>query len=194
MLELEKAVHESGLELALLELVRIRASQINGCAFCLDMPTKDARARGESEQRIYVLDAWRDTPLFTSRERAALAWTEAVTLVAETRVPDAAYDEVRREFEERGIVALTYAVVAINGLTRFALRDGWHGLHPSRRARSVVSPSRDGRGARCRQETIPSGFVVPQLPRVKSGNCCGAPASLTDFSLSGATDDQKQPS
>ena len=91
MLELEKAVEDSGLEPSLRELIKIRASQINGCAFCLDMHTKDARARGESEQRIYALDAWRETPFFSPRERAALAWAEAVTLVADTRVPDDVY-------------------------------------------------------------------------------------------------------
>jgi AhpD family alkylhydroperoxidase len=93
---LEAYVQASGLEPSLIELVKTRASQINGCAFCLHMHTRDARARGESEERLYLLDAWRESPLYTERERAALAWTEAVTLVAQTRVPDAVYDEVRR--------------------------------------------------------------------------------------------------
>jgi AhpD family alkylhydroperoxidase len=121
MLELEGAVHESGLEASLLELVKIRASQINGCAFCIDMHTKDARGRGETEQRIYALDAWREAPFFSARERAALAWTEAVTLLAETHVPDAVYDEARSQFDTREIVALTFALVAINGWNRLAV-------------------------------------------------------------------------
>ncbi len=108
----------SGLEPSLLELVHIRASQINGCAYCLDMHTKDARARGESEQRIYLLDAWRESPFYSERERAALAWTEAVTLVAEGRVPDAAYEEVRRQFGDDELLALTMAVITINAFNR----------------------------------------------------------------------------
>ena len=96
MLSLGSYQAHSGLEPSLLELVKLRASQINGCAYCFDMHTKDARARGESEQRIYLLDAWRESPFYSERERAALAWTEAVTLVAETRVPDTVYEEVRR--------------------------------------------------------------------------------------------------
>ena len=107
-----------GLEPTLLDLVKLRASQINGCAYCLDMHTKDARARGESEQRIYLLDAWRESPFYSERERAALAWTEAVTLVAETRVPDAVYEEVRRQFGDDELLALTMAVVTINAFNR----------------------------------------------------------------------------
>src|SRR5947209_17313915 len=97
---LDKYVVECGLERSLLELVKTRASQINGCAFCLDMHTKDARAHGESEQRLYGLSAWRETPYYSDRERAALAWTEAVTLVAEGHVPDAVYEEARQHFTE----------------------------------------------------------------------------------------------
>jgi AhpD family alkylhydroperoxidase len=121
MLQLQKAVDGSGLEPSLLELMKIRASQINGCAFCIDMHTRDARAAGESEQRIYALNAWRETPFFSPRERAALTWTEAVTLVSQTHVPDAVYDEVRAQFDEREIVSLTFAVVAINGWNRLAI-------------------------------------------------------------------------
>jgi AhpD family alkylhydroperoxidase len=106
------------LEPSLLELVKLRASQINGCAYCLDMHTKDARARGESEQRIYLLDAWRESPFYSERERAALAWTEAVTLVAETRVPDAVYEEVREHFSDDELLALTMAVATINAWNR----------------------------------------------------------------------------
>jgi AhpD family alkylhydroperoxidase len=108
----------SGLEPSLLELVKLRASQINGCAYCLDMHTKDARARGESEQRIYLLDAWRESPFYSERERAALAWTEAVTLVAETRVPDTVYEEVRRQFSDDELLALTMCVITINAFNR----------------------------------------------------------------------------
>ena len=108
----------SGLEPSLLELVKLRASQINGCAYCLDMHTKDARARGESEQRIYLLDAWRESPFYSERERAALAWTEAVTLVAESRVPDAIYEEVRRQFSDDELLALTMSVITINAWNR----------------------------------------------------------------------------
>jgi AhpD family alkylhydroperoxidase len=107
-----------GLEPSLLELVKLRASQINGCAYCLDMHTKDARARGESEQRLYLLDAWRESPFYSERERAALAWTEAVTLVAESRVPDAVYAEVRRQFSDDELLALTMAVATINAWNR----------------------------------------------------------------------------
>ncbi len=101
MFGLEKYVHESGLELSLLGLVKLRASQINGCAYCLDMHWKDARARGESEQRLYSLDAWRETSYYTDRERAALAWTEAVMLIAETHVPDDLYEQVRQHLVKR---------------------------------------------------------------------------------------------
>src|SRR6188474_80004 len=109
---------EGHLERSLFELVKIRASQINGCAYCLDMHTKDARGAGETEQRIYTLDAWRETPFFTDRERAALEWTEAVTLVAETRVPDDVYQQVRQQFSEEELVELTFAVIVINSWNR----------------------------------------------------------------------------
>jgi AhpD family alkylhydroperoxidase len=118
---LEAYLAECGLESSLLDLVRTRASQINGCAYCIDMHTKDARARGESEQRLYALSAWRETPFYTERERAALAWTEAVTLIANGHVPDAVYEEVRQHLNEEELVNLTLAVVAINGWNRFAI-------------------------------------------------------------------------
>jgi AhpD family alkylhydroperoxidase len=114
------SVHtDTGLEPALLELVKLRASQINGCAFCLDMHTKDARAMGETEQRLYLLPAWRETGLYTERERAALAWTEALTEIAEERVPDEVYAEVRPHFTDDELAFLTLAVVAINSFNRF---------------------------------------------------------------------------
>jgi AhpD family alkylhydroperoxidase len=118
---LEDYLAECGLEPSLLDLVRTRASQINGCAYCLDMHTKDARARGESEQRLYALGAWRETSFYTERERAALAWTEAVTLITNGHVPDAVYEEVRQLFTEEELVNLTLAVVAINGWNRFSI-------------------------------------------------------------------------
>jgi AhpD family alkylhydroperoxidase len=121
MLALQREVETSGLEHSTLELVKIRASQINGCAYCLDMHTKDARALGESEQRIYALSAWRETPFFSDRERAALEWTEAVTRVADGQVPDAVYEVVRPHFSETELVALTFALVAINGWNRLAI-------------------------------------------------------------------------
>ena len=118
MLGLSGYEAHSGLEPALLDLVKLRASQINGCAYCLDMHSKDARARGEREQRLYLLDAWRESPVYSARERAALAWTEAVTLVAESRVPDAVYEEVRRHFSDDEVLALTMTVVTINAFNR----------------------------------------------------------------------------
>jgi AhpD family alkylhydroperoxidase len=121
MAGLEKYVRECGLELSLLELVRLRASQMNGCAFCIDMHSKDARAEGETEQRLYLLNAWREAPFYTDRERAALEWTEAVTNVAGGHVPDAVYQRARTQFSEAELVNLTMAVVAINGWNRLAI-------------------------------------------------------------------------
>lgn len=124
MLGLEEAVNESMLEPELLELVKMRASQLNGCAYCLDMHSKDARARGESEQRLYVLAAWREAPFYSDRERAALAWCEALTLLAQTGAPDEVYADVREQFDDEEVVALTLAIVAINSWNRFAV--GFH--------------------------------------------------------------------
>jgi AhpD family alkylhydroperoxidase len=118
---LEKYVRGSGLEQSLLELVKTRASQINGCAFCLDMHTKDARAQGETEQRLYTLSAWRETPFFSARERAALEWTEELTRISESNVPDELYDRVRQHFSEEEVVNLTLAIIAINGWNRIAI-------------------------------------------------------------------------
>jgi AhpD family alkylhydroperoxidase len=120
-LSLNKFVEDCGIEHSLLELVKIRASQINRCAFCLDMHTIDARAAGETEQRLYLLDAWREAPFYSGRERAALAWAEAVTRVGETQVPDEVYEEARRHFSEEELVNLTWAVVTINGWNRMAI-------------------------------------------------------------------------
>lgn len=118
---LQAQADKTSLEKPLLELVRMRVSQINGCAFCLDMHSKDARAAGESEQRLYVLDAWREAPFYSERERAALAWAEALTLVANGHAPDAVYEETRRVFSERQLVELTLAIVAINSWNRFSI-------------------------------------------------------------------------
>ena len=117
----EDYVHASGLERPLLELVKVRASQLNGCAYCLDMHTKDARAAGEKEQRLYAVAAWHEAPFFTERERVALAWTEAVTRVGKTHVPDDIYELARSQFSEKELVDLTMAVVAINGWNRLAV-------------------------------------------------------------------------
>jgi AhpD family alkylhydroperoxidase len=121
MLGLEAYVSDCGLDASLLELVRLRASQINRCAYCLDMHTKDARAGGETEQRLYLLQAWIEAPFYSDRERAALAWTEAVTRISETHAPDSVYKEVRKHFTEAELVALTMAIVTINGWNRLAI-------------------------------------------------------------------------
>ncbi|HET7619750.1 MAG TPA: carboxymuconolactone decarboxylase family protein [Vicinamibacterales bacterium] len=121
MLGLERYVRNSGLEHPLLELVKTRASQINGCAYCIDMHTKDARAAGETEQRLYGLSAWRETPFYTPRERAALEWTEALTLISENDVPDDLYARVREHFTEEELVNLSMAIVTINGWNRLAI-------------------------------------------------------------------------
>ncbi len=124
MIGLERYVRSSGLEHALLELVKTRASQINGCAYCVDMHTKDARAGGETEQRLYALSAWKETPFFTERERAALEWTETLTLIAHEHPSDAAYEEVRRHFTDQELVNLTLAIITINGWNRLAIAFG----------------------------------------------------------------------
>lgn len=123
-LGLETYVRQSGLEPSLLELIKLRASIFNGCAYCVDMHTKDARLGGETEQRLYAVAVWHETPFFTPRERAALAWTDAVTDVARTHVPDEAYDQVRAHFTEAEIVNLTTAIIAINGWNRLAIAFG----------------------------------------------------------------------
>src|SRR6187200_3242541 len=131
-----KEVNSSGLDHRLLELVKMRTSQLNGCAYCLDMHSKDARAAGETEQRLYLLDAWRETPLYTERERAALAWTEAVTLVAQTHVPNAVYQEVRLQFAEDELVKLTVLVAAINAWNRIAI--SFRSMHPTKPASAAA--------------------------------------------------------
>ncbi len=121
MLKLEKYVYASGLERPLYELVKTRASQINGCAYCIDMHTKDARKAGETEQRLYALNAWRETPFYTERERAALAWAESLTLISENDVSDSLYETLSKHFSEKERVALTMAIIAINGWNRLAI-------------------------------------------------------------------------
>jgi len=121
MRNLEHAINQTGLEPSLRELVKTRASQINGCAFCIDMHTKDARAAGETEQRLYALNAWRETPFFTDRERAALEWTEAITLIGEGHAPDDVFFRVRQFFNEAELVNLTFAIVSINSWNRLAI-------------------------------------------------------------------------
>lgn len=121
LLNIEAYLAGCGLEHGLLHLIKMRASQINGCAYCIDMHSKDARAGGESEQRLYALDAWRETPFFSERERAALEWTEAVTLVTQGRVPDEVYDSVRAQFSEDELVNLTFAITNINAWNRLCI-------------------------------------------------------------------------
>jgi AhpD family alkylhydroperoxidase len=121
MLALEKFVHHCGLEPLLIELVKVRASQINGCGYCLDMHTKDARALGETEQRLYVVSAWREAPFYSPRERAALEWTEALTLLPQHEIGDELYARMREQFTEPELVSLTMAIVAINGWNRLAV-------------------------------------------------------------------------
>jgi AhpD family alkylhydroperoxidase len=127
-LEFSQGLKQNGLEESLMALVVTRASQINGCAFCLDMHTADARKRGETEQRLYLLDAWRDSPLYSDRERAALAWTEALTLLHETRAPDDVYQALKAQFSEEEQVKLTLLIVAINGWNRIQV--GFRAVHP----------------------------------------------------------------
>ena len=121
LMALETQIASSGLEQSLMELVKTRASQINGCAFCINMHTQDARKRGETEQRLYLLNAWREAPVYTDRERAALAWTEAVTLISQTHAPDDVYNEVRAHFSEAETVNLTALIGAINSWNRIAI-------------------------------------------------------------------------
>ncbi len=121
LVSLGRAIAGSGLERSLLELIKVRASQMNGCAYCIDMHTKDARANGETEQRLYALSAWRETPFFTPRERAALAWTEAITNIQQGHASEEAYEEVRPAFDEAELVKLTLAITYINTWNRLAI-------------------------------------------------------------------------
>ena len=138
MLGLERQVRHARFDERLLDLVRMRASQINGCSYCLDMHSKDARANGETEQRLYGLNAWRETPYYSERERAALEWTEALTLVSESHVPDAVFEQVRDQFSEDELAHLSLAIVAING---------WNRLNVAAR-------------------TVPGGYVAGSLAKV----------------------------
>jgi AhpD family alkylhydroperoxidase len=121
MSALQAVANSSGLEPRLKELVKMRASQINGCAYCLDMHSKDARAAGETEQRLYLLDAWRESPFYSERERAALEWTEALTNISEDRVPDAVYAQAKAQFSDEELAQLSLEIVAINGWNRLQI-------------------------------------------------------------------------
>ncbi len=157
MSALERYLHRCGLERSLVELVKLRASQINGCAYCLDMHTKDARAAGETEQRLYLLDAWREAPFYSPRERAALAWTEAVTTL-DGQVPDELYEDTRRHFSEKELVALNWVVVAINAWNRLAI--------PFRYEVGSYRPAAKGQPVRPSRR----GPIVPRpLPRRRAG-------------------------
>ncbi|HEU4700768.1 MAG TPA: carboxymuconolactone decarboxylase family protein [Gemmatimonadales bacterium] len=149
---LDTYVAKLSLEPALLELVRVRASQLNGCTYCLDIHTKDARARGESEQRLYALPAWRESPFFTDRERAALAWAEAITLVSADRVPDAVYAEVRAQLSEAELAGILLATLAINAWNRVAIS----------------------------QRLQPGGYVSPFAPRPARPAATAAAAALEE--------------
>ncbi len=128
LVALETHLANSGLETSLFHLVKTRASQINGCAYCIHMHTKDARAHGETEERLYLLDAWRESPLYTERERAALAWTESLTLISQTHAPDADYEMVRAQFKDDELVKLTALIGMINLWNRIAI--GFRSVHP----------------------------------------------------------------
>ena len=132
----EAQILASGLEKSLIELVKTRASQINGCAYCINMHTADARKQGETEERLYLLNAWRESPLYTDRERAALAWTEALTLIAETHAPDDLYENVRAHFSEAETVNLTMLIGAINAWNRVAI--SFRAIHPVRAKAAVA--------------------------------------------------------
>jgi AhpD family alkylhydroperoxidase len=134
-LDFSQGLKQSGLEESLMGLVVIRASQINGCAFCLDMHTAEARKHGETEQRLYLTDAWRDSPLYSERERAALAWTEALTLLPETRAPDDVYQALKAQFSDEEQVKLTLLIVAINGWNRIQV--GFRAVHPIEQRRAA---------------------------------------------------------
>ena len=133
MIALDRANHAADIDPRLHELVKIRASQINGCAYCIDMHSKDARALGETEQRLYALDAWRETPFYTDKERAALAWTEAITMVSESHVPDEVFAEVKKHFSEKEIVDVTLVAGMINLWNRIAI--------PMRAVPGIYQPS-----------------------------------------------------
>ena len=128
LVAVENQITASGLEQSLIELVKTRASQINGCAYCIHMHTEDARKHGETEQRLYLLNAWRESPLYSDRERAALAWTEALTHIAETHAPDADYEAVRAQFSDAELVNLTTLIGAINAWNRIAI--SFRAIHP----------------------------------------------------------------
>ena len=136
MLDLEKAVKDIGLEPSLVELVKIRASQINGCAYCIYIHTKAAREIGETEERLYLLDAWRESPLYSDRERAALAWTESLTLISETHAPDGDYETLKAHFTDKERVELTLVISAYNAWKRFAI--GFRSTHPAKANRAAA--------------------------------------------------------
>jgi len=136
LMALENYVQGSGLDPSLIDLVKTRASQINGCAFCIHMHTREARAHGETEERLYLLDAWRESPLYSERERAALAWTEALTLISQTHAPDDVYEAVRRQFAPDEIVKLTLLVATINSWNRVAI--SLRSVHPTKAAHAAA--------------------------------------------------------
>ncbi|BES70344.1 carboxymuconolactone decarboxylase family protein [Marinobacter nanhaiticus D15-8W] len=141
MVKLESYTRQSGLEYSLIELVKTRASQINGCAFCIHMHTADARKAGETEERLYLLSAWRESPLYSERERAALAWTESLTRIADTQAPDEDYEWARSQFSEEELVKLTLLIGAINIWNRFAI--GFRNIHPVTKTPSATRAKKE---------------------------------------------------
>ena len=139
LVALEDHLAKSGLEQSLYHLVKTRASQINGCAYCIHMHTKDARAHGETEERLYLLDAWRESPLYTERERAALAWTDSLTRISETHAPDADYELVRAQFKDAELVNLTALIGMINLWNRVAI--GFRSIHPGKAPTASTAPA-----------------------------------------------------
>ncbi len=139
MIGLSEKVESGGIDRILAELVKTRVSQINSCAYCIHMHTRDARAHGETEERLYLLDAWRESPLYSDRERAALAWAEALTSVSETHVPTAVFEEALRRFSEAELVQLTLIVTTINAWNRIAI--GFRFVHPTKLVQAAARPA-----------------------------------------------------
>jgi AhpD family alkylhydroperoxidase len=174
----EGYIQQCGLEKSLIELVKMRASQINGCAYCLHVHSKDTRRAGETEQRLYLLDAWHESSLYTDRERAALAWTEALTRVAETHAPDAIYDEVRRHFHDKELVDLTTLIGLINLWNRLAI--GFRYQHPvGKPGESRRGPVTETVGAREAGADEAAGGAAGAKPRGEVGLGAGAVFALS---------------
>jgi len=163
---IERYLRDSGLDIKLLHMIKLRASQINGCAFCIDMHWKDARTAGESEQRLYGLDAWRESPYYTERERAAFEWTESVALVAQTHVPDDVFKRLRWQFSEKEIVDLTHAVAMINLWNRLAIP--FRSVPGSYQRRNRAQPQTEATAHACRLAATRFACRIPPAPRSRA--------------------------